>query len=78
MASIKLSVVVEIGKWLTRFFGLPFLAPDEVEDCFTDDIMSDAPDAEACMKFFDYILEEFVTPTSTFPSSILRHHHCPK
>jgi hypothetical protein len=35
----------EIGKWLTRFFGLPFLAPDEVEDCFTDDIMSDAPDA---------------------------------
>jgi len=60
----------EIGKWLTRFFGLPFLAPDEVEDCFTDDIMSDAPDAEACMKFSDYILEEFVTPTSTFPPSL--------
>jgi hypothetical protein len=33
-----------------------------VEDCFTDDIMSDAPDAEACMKFSDYILEECVTP----------------
>jgi hypothetical protein len=23
--------------------------------------MSDAPDAEACMKFSDYILEEFAT-----------------
>jgi hypothetical protein len=32
--------------------------------------MSDAPDAEACMKFSDYILEEFVTPTSTFPPSL--------
>ena len=60
----------EIGKWLTRFFGLPFLAPDEVEDYFTDDIMSDAPDADACMTFSDYILEECVTPISTFPPSL--------
>jgi hypothetical protein len=32
--------------------------------------MSDAPDADACMTFSDYILEECVTPTSTFPPSL--------
>ena len=60
----------DIGKWLTRFFGLPFLAPEAVEDSFTEDIMSDAPDTDACMKFADYILEEFVSPTSTFPPTL--------
>jgi hypothetical protein len=24
----------EIGKWLSQFFGLPFLPAEEIEDCF--------------------------------------------
>jgi hypothetical protein len=30
----------EIGKWLTLFYGLPYLAPEEIEDCFVMDITS--------------------------------------
>jgi hypothetical protein len=29
----------EIGKWLSQFFGLPFLPAEEIEDCFVEDIL---------------------------------------
>jgi hypothetical protein len=32
-----------IGKWLKSFFGLVFLDPSDVEDCFGDDIMRVLP-----------------------------------
>jgi hypothetical protein len=32
--------------FLKYFFGLPFLKPDEAEDCFTDDIVSILPEDE--------------------------------
>jgi hypothetical protein len=38
----------EIGKWLSRFFGLPFLPPDQVAVAFAEDKMSDAPDSDKC------------------------------
>jgi hypothetical protein len=37
------------------FFGLPFLKPDKVEDCFTDDILSILPENEKVQKFSDDI-----------------------
>jgi hypothetical protein len=33
-----------VGKWLTRFFGLPFLPPNEVEDCFVEELISFSSD----------------------------------
>jgi hypothetical protein len=33
-----------IGKWLKSFFGLAFLDPSDVEDCFGDDIMRVLPE----------------------------------
>lgn len=30
----------EKGNFLKTFFCLPFLSPNEVDDCFTDDLMS--------------------------------------
>jgi hypothetical protein len=32
-------------------FGLPFLPANEVEDCFVEELMADAPENEACFKF---------------------------
>jgi hypothetical protein len=43
----------DIGKWLTNFFGLPFLKPDEIEDCFVEDLFSEAPQDSRCEQFAD-------------------------
>ena len=39
----------EIGKWLSSFFGLPYLPPDQIEDCFVDDIMTESPTDSRCI-----------------------------
>ncbi|XP_071176290.1 uncharacterized protein [Mytilus edulis] len=57
----------EIGKWLSQFFGLPFLPPNKVEDCFTFDIMSDAPSDDKCHTFLDYVLSTYICTTSRYP-----------
>jgi len=33
----------EIGKWIRYTFGLVFLNPDEVSNCFVEDLLSDCP-----------------------------------
>lgn len=32
----------DIGNYLKLFFGLPFLHPDDVQDCFIDDLLPSA------------------------------------
>jgi hypothetical protein len=49
----------EIGKWLTLFYGLPYLAAEEIEDCFVMDIMSSPLDDAKCHQFADYIATYF-------------------
>jgi hypothetical protein len=56
----------EIGKWLSKFFGLPFLLP-EVADDFVEDIMADTPDNEKCMEFADYVLNNYIEETARVP-----------
>jgi hypothetical protein len=56
----------EIGKWLSKFFGLPFLLP-EVADAFVEDIMADTPDNEKCMEFADYVLNNYIEETARVP-----------
>ena len=46
----------EIGKWLSQFFGLPFVPPDETEDSFVEEMIPEAPTNERCSKFSDYLL----------------------
>ena len=57
----------EEGKWLTKFYGLSFLPPEDVEDSFIEDIMSDAPNNDKCLQFADYVLAGYITDSSTFP-----------
>jgi hypothetical protein len=56
-----------IGKWLSKFFGLPFLSHVEVENSFVEDTMFDAPNDDKCSKFADYVLENYIMDTSCFP-----------
>lgn len=57
----------EKSKWLHDFFGLAFLDSDEVEDCFTEDLVPEMPKDEDVEKFADYILSTFITRNALFP-----------
>ena len=51
----------EEGKWLSKFYGLSFLPPEDVENSFIEDIMNDAPNNDKCLQFADYVLAGYIT-----------------
>lgn len=55
----------ECGRWLRWVFGLSLLRPDEVEDCFVEDLMSIMP--TSAQGFADYLVETYITEDSLFP-----------
>jgi hypothetical protein len=53
----------EIGRCLKMFFGLDKndpLSPEEINDCYTDDLMTIKPINEIMDEFFDYILQNYI------------------
>ena len=58
----------EIAKWLSQFFGLPFLPPDEIEECFNEEIMPNAPSDEKCTEFLDYLVNNYICSDLRYPS----------
>ncbi|KAE9524358.1 hypothetical protein AGLY_015397 [Aphis glycines] len=60
----------EIGKYLKTFFGLSFLNPPDVNDCFTDDLISILPQDYRMECFTDYILENHITESSQYPPEL--------
>jgi hypothetical protein len=56
----------EIGKWLTLFYGLPYLAAEEIEDCVVMDITSSEPDDAKCHQFADYMLGNYVSSDARY------------
>nr|CAI5860740.1 unnamed protein product [Callosobruchus analis] len=74
----------EIGKWLNYVFGLPFLEPNEVPDCFSMDLMSTQPNCSRAVEFSDYLVENYIDEEAMFPpknwasciSSITRTINC--
>lgn len=58
------------SKFLKYFFGLPFLKPEEVDDCFVEDIMSILPHDERITSFTDYILDNYISEESPFPPKV--------
>lgn len=59
--------VSEIGKWLTLFYGLPYLAAEEIEYCFVMNVISSAPVDAQCHQFADYMLENYVSSDARYP-----------
>lgn len=60
----------EESKWLVHTFGLTYLKPSEVEDCFIFDLMSYKPNNEQLDKYADYLLHYFIGPDSYFSPNI--------
>ncbi|KAE9532085.1 hypothetical protein AGLY_010287 [Aphis glycines] len=60
----------EIGQYLTYIFGLPFLDPQSVRDCFSDELAEILPMNEKLTKFNDYLVENYIANDSTFPPEI--------
>jgi hypothetical protein len=56
-----------IGKWPTQLFGLSYLNPNEVGECFAFDIVSECPDDERAKQFCDYIVENYIEDDAAFP-----------
>ena len=49
----------EFDQWLRYFFGLSFLQPGEVVECFMEDLMSVASSDGHCVAFTDYDLDNY-------------------
>ncbi|KAF0753514.1 Uncharacterized protein FWK35_00012982 [Aphis craccivora] len=47
-------------------FGLIFLEPSEVSDCFTQDLMDECPTDEKLVKYCDYLVENYISEDSVF------------
>ncbi|XP_064483053.1 uncharacterized protein LOC135395896 [Ornithodoros turicata] len=57
----------EVGLWLKQVYGLPYLPPSEVADCFVFDMCSEAPREEKLRLFMDYLVDEYIKDGSRFP-----------
>lgn len=60
----------EVGQWLNYVFGLPFLHPNEVSDCFTLDLMGIQPNDNRVVEFSDYLVDTYINEEAMFPPNI--------
>jgi hypothetical protein len=51
-------------------FGLSLLSPEEINDCYTDDLMTIKSINEKIDEFFDYILQHYIQEDCTFPPTM--------
>lgn len=54
----------EIGIWIRHTFGLLFLEPTEVAECFVEDFMSNRPIDKRVEKYSDYLLKNYIDKNS--------------
>nr|CAI5849249.1 unnamed protein product [Callosobruchus analis] len=63
-----------IGNWLNHLFGLTFLPPAEVGECFAQDFMSDKPQDSKVDQFTDYLVDTYIDSDSKFLPEIIKRH----
>jgi len=64
----------DVGQWLKLFFGLPFLKPERVPQCF-EGIIGQIPKGTGnhpyrVNEFISYMKNNYVLPNSTYPPSL--------
>jgi len=66
----------EIGIWIRHTFGLIFLEPTEITECFVEDFMSDRPTDERVEKYSNYLLENYIEVNSLYPLALWAAMSC--
>lgn len=70
LSSVYEDVQSEESKWLHYIFGLPYLNPEDVGNCFYEDFMAIIPNQENIIQFADYIVETYIAEDSIYPPYI--------
>ena len=66
----------EVGKWIRYTFGLPFLAPTEVMNCYLEDLFpiliasTHLDEHKSLEKYRNYLLNNYLADDSRFPSHL--------
>jgi len=60
----------EHSTFLRVFFGLPFLSPNDVDQCFVEDIMAIQPTGDKIQALLDYVFETYIDPSGLFPPDV--------
>lgn len=60
----------DVGRFLSFCFGLPFLKPEDVGDCFGIDFSAFQPNDLKLTEFTDYLVDNYISENSRFPPSI--------
>lgn len=60
----------EIGIWIRHTFGLLFLEPTEVTECFVEDFMSNRSIDKRVEKYSDYLLENYIDENSIYSPTL--------
>ncbi|XP_050516518.1 uncharacterized protein LOC126891385 [Diabrotica virgifera virgifera] len=60
----------DVGKYLTYCFGMPFLNPEDVGDCFVEALSSIQPQNHRIVEFADYLVDNYVSESAKFPPEI--------
>lgn len=63
-----------ISKYLSYIFGLPFLRPEDVGECFGIDFASIQPKNQAIVTFADYLVDNYIAEDALFPLHIWAEH----
>jgi len=60
----------EISQFLMKIFGLSFLPPAEVSDCFALEFLSNLQNDKQVEQFCSYLLENYIDADSIFPPPV--------
>uniref|UniRef100_A0A2S2NZ79 MULE transposase domain-containing protein n=1 Tax=Schizaphis graminum TaxID=13262 RepID=A0A2S2NZ79_SCHGA len=69
--ALGLNSAYKDNKWLKFTFGLTFLDPNEVSDCFVEDFIHEIPDDPKYREYADYLLDNYyIGENSNFSPNI--------
>lgn len=60
----------DIGKWLKNIFGLSYLNPDDVGDCFAFSFAENQPTDPKVTAFVDYLIQNYIEDYAKFPPNM--------
>ena len=64
----------EEGKWLHHTFGINFLNPVEVGDCFVENFIATMPSREKYQYFAVYLTENYIDSNALFAPTLWASH----